>query len=262
MFDPNTHCAPAQVLDETVSSSLSMAGGGVWLGLVSSGSAAVRAHEEDEPMLLCAGQLFAAARLTLLPSEPLHLLAVRLSGTAAEEFAASLADRVHLIAGTDCPEAAEGLARLAEGGLPGWQSGALAYSLLCQMAAAEAAPAHLPPLAAQAVESIHSHYAELYGVEELAESLGVSKSHLIRVFRAAMGLSPGQYLTRVRLDAAKQLLAHREYNLDVVASLCGFSGANYLCRVFKKVVGCSPRAWQASCPPPAAPLPGERELYI
>ena len=262
MFDPNAHCAPAQVLDQTLTTPLSPAGGGVWLGLISSGSAAVRAHAEDEPMLISAGQFFAAARLTLLPSEAPHLLAVQLTGHAAEDFAAALADRVHLIAGTDCPEAAEGLARLAEGSLPGWQASALGYSLLCQLAAAQAAPAHLPLLVAQAVEAIHSHYAELYGVEELAESLGVSKSHLIRVFRAAMGLSPGQYLTRVRLDAAKQLLAHREYNLDVVASLCGFSGANYLCRVFKKVVGCSPRAWQASCPPPAAPLPGERELYM
>ena len=31
-----------------------------------------------------------------------------------------------------------------------------------------------------------------------------------------------------------RLLLHREYTLDVIASLCGFSGANYLCRVFKK----------------------------
>ena len=31
-----------------------------------------------------------------------------------------------------------------------------------------------------------------------------------------------------------RLLLHREYTLDVIASLCGFSGANYLCRVFKR----------------------------
>ncbi len=42
-----------------------------------------------------------------------------------------------------------------------------------------------------------------------------------------------------------RLLLHREYTLDVVASLCGFSGANYLCRVFKKETGQSPAQWRA-----------------
>ena len=74
----------------------------------------------------------------------------------------------------------------------------------------------------------------LYGVEELSERLGVSKSHLVRTFTAAVGVPPGKYLTTVRIEAAQRLLLHREYTLDVVASLCGFSGANYLCRVFKK----------------------------
>ena len=55
-----------------------------------------------------------------------------------------------------------------------------------------------------------------------------------------VGIPPGRYLTRVRVEAAQRLLLHREYTLDVVASLCGFSGANYLCRVFKKETGQSP----------------------
>ena len=84
-----------------------------------------------------------------------------------------------------------------------------------------------------------------YGVEELSERLGVSKSHLVRTFTAAVGVPPGKYLTTVRIEAAQRLLLHREYTLDVVASLCGFSGANYLCRVFKKETGQSPAQWRA-----------------
>lgn len=85
-----------------------------------------------------------------------------------------------------------------------------------------------------AIEDIRQNYAGLYGVEELSERLGVSKSHLVRTFTAAVGVPPGRYLTTVRVEAAMRLLLHREYTLDVIASLCGFSGANYLCRVFKK----------------------------
>ncbi len=67
----------------------------------------------------------------------------------------------------------------------------------------------------------------------------------MRTFTAAVGVPPGKYLTTVRIEAAQRLLLHREYTLDVVASLCGFSGANYLCRVFKKETGQSPAQWRA-----------------
>jgi transcriptional regulator GlxA family with amidase domain len=72
----------------------------------------------------------------------------------------------------------------------------------------------------------------------------VSKSHLVRTFSAAIGVGPGQYLIAVRVDAAKALLVHRDYSLEVIASLCGFSGANYLCKVFKKHTGLTPDQWR------------------
>ena len=133
--------------------------------------------------------------------------------------------------------------------------------------AQSAAPA-LPPLVAAAIEDIRRNYAGLYGVEELSERLGVSKSHLVRAFTAALGVSPGRYLTSVRIEAAMRLLLHREYTLDVIASLCGFSGANYLCRVFKKTTGRSPTQWRAMAGRSALPELSpeqqrlEQELFI
>ena len=121
----------------------------------------------------------------------------------------------------------------------------LAFALLCELADADSAAPALPPLVQAAIEDIRANYAGLYGVEELSERLGVSKSHLVRTFTAAVGVPPGKYLTTVRIEAAQRLLLHREYTLDVVASLCGFSGANYLCRVFKKETGQSPAQWRA-----------------
>ena len=99
----------------------------------------------------------------------------------------------------------------------------------------------LSPLVAEAVETIRNNYMALYGVDDLADALGVSKCHLVRTFSAEMGTSPGKYLTRTRLEAAKLLLLEREYNLEMIANLCGFSGANYLCRVFRREEGVSPR---------------------
>ena len=72
----------------------------------------------------------------------------------------------------------------------------------------------------------------------------------------------------MRIEAAQRLVLHREDTLDVVASLCGFSGANYLCRVFKKETGQAPAQWRAMAGHAAqsglAPEESrrEQELYI
>ena len=103
-------------------------------------------------------------------------------------------------------------------------------------------------------------------MEELSAQLGVSNSHLVRVFSAEMGMGPGHYLTQVRLQAAKLLLAHRTYPLELVASLCGFSGANYFCRVFRRSTGLTPAAWRkanrGACGTPAEADALERGLFV
>ena len=199
------------------------------------------------PQSVPAGHLvLSRAPLVLEPEGSCHLLCVQLTGQASAQFLAGLHELPFLARGETCPAAAELLDRLAsEQELPGRVRSQLAFALLCELADADSAAPALPPLVQAAIADIRANYAGLYGVEELSERLGVSKSHLVRTFTAALGIPPGRYLTRVRVEAAQRLLLHREYTLDVVASLCGFSGANYLCRVFKKETGQSPAQWRA-----------------
>ena len=207
--------------------------------------------------------------LTLTPEGESHLLCIQLTGQAAVQFLAGLTELPFLARGETCPAAAELLGRLAaEADTPRSRAASqLAFALLCELAGADSAAPPLPPLVEAAIEDIRQNYAGLYGVEELSERLGVSKSHLVRTFTAAVGVPPGRYLTTVRVEAAMRLLLHREYTLDVIASLCGFSGANYLCRVFKKETGQSPAQWRALAGQTARPLsPAESQreqaLYI
>ena len=123
----------------------------------------------------------------------------------------------------------------------------------------------MPPLVAEAVAAIRQNYMALYGVEELSEQLGVTKSHLVRAFKQEIGVPPGKYLTNVRIEAVKALLLSDEYNLEMIAGMTGFSGANYLCRVFKREVGVSPAAWRAAAAPlPAVPKlpPRSAEMFV
>ena len=243
IFDPSQFCAAAEQIDLTFSTPLTLEGEGLWAGVLSSGECALSG--EDAPQLAGAGSLlFGGSPLRLVAAKECHLVAVRITGSAAEAFLQGLPEPM-FAAGASCPGTAELLAQLQAAPGPK-RCSELCYQLLCESANADAAVPSYPPLVALAIAAMRENYAGLYGVEELSESLGVSKSHLVRQFKAAVGVPPGQYLTGVRIEAAKQLLCHREYPLEVVASLCGFSGANYLCRVFKKETGQTPAQWRAA----------------
>lgn len=258
LFDWNAIAAPASVQDIQLSSALTLSGEGLWVCLVSSGKCTASVPGAGPapagaalilpPQTVPAGHLILSrAPLALAPAEAdtCHLLCVQLTGQAAGQFLSGLRELPFLAKGGSCPAAAELMDRLAEEKETHSRARSqLAYALLCELADADSAAPALPPLVQAAIEDIRANYAGLYGVEELSERLGVSKSHLVRTFTAAIGVPPGRYLTTVRIEAAQRLLLHREYTLDVVASLCGFSGANYLCRVFKKETGQSPAQWR------------------
>ena len=257
IYAPSTTAALGVVEDVQPETPLTLRGEGLWVCLISSGKCVVSLSETGAapggsalllpPQSAAAGHLvLSRGPLTLAPENECHLLCVQLTGQAAE-LMGRLAEE------QDASERVRSQ---------------LAFALLCELSDADSAAPALPPLVAAAIEDIRKNYAGLYGVEELSERLGVSKSHLVRAFTAALGVSPGRYLTSVRIEAAMRLLLHREYTLDVIASLCGFSGANYLCRVFKKTTGQSPTQWRAMAGRSA--LPGlspeqqrlEQELFI
>ena len=117
---------------------------------------------------------------------------------------------------------------------------------------------------ATAVAEIQERYAELFGIAELAESLMVNKSYLIRRFKREVGMTPGKYLQAVRIGRARHLLSHREYSLEAIAALCGFSCANYMCKAFKKEVGETPTDFRGRTAPQVSlgmPIPEEGEIY-
>lgn len=280
IYDWKNTVALASVQDLQPEDALTFSGEGLWICLVSSGRCsasmpAVGPSPAGSALLLPpqsagAGSLvLGRSPLQLTPEGNCHVLCIQLTGQASAQFLAGLTELPFLARGETCPAAAELMGQLAaEPDSHSRAQSQLAFALLCELSGADSAAPALPPLVTAAIEDIRSHYAGLYGVEELSERLGVSKSHLVRTFTAAVGVSPGRYLTTVRIEAAMRLLLHREYTLDVIASLCGFSGANYLCRVFKKETGQSPAQWRALAGRTARPglspeeSQREQELFI
>ena len=99
-------------------------------------------------------------------------------------------------------------------------------------------------LTRKAMAYIHEHYGEPIGREDIARYVGVSEGYLSRSFNQETGLSLIHYLTRYRIQQAKQLLVTTDKTITEIAMEVGFSDSNYFSRVFRQEVGVSPLAFR------------------
>jgi chromate reductase len=92
---------------------------------------------------------------------------------------------------------------------------------------------------------IEEHLQDNLSLEELARETRYSRGHLLRMFRAATGKTPHQYLTERRIERAKGMLQEaEEISLTNIAAWCGFSSQSHMTRVFHEQVGVTPSAFR------------------
>ena len=94
------------------------------------------------------------------------------------------------------------------------------------------------------IDHVGTHFRDDLKVDGLARVAGVSGSHLAHLFHAETGMTVRRYLTRVRVEVAKDLLGRTDEKLATVAAHVGFFDASHLARVFRKSTGRSPRAYR------------------
>jgi AraC-like DNA-binding protein len=95
-----------------------------------------------------------------------------------------------------------------------------------------------------AKEMIASDLAGKISLQEVAKACGLSASHFSRAFRGSTGLSPHAWLLQARVDAAKELLRHRNKSLSEIASVCGFADRSHFATVFRRRIGLAPSIWR------------------
>ncbi len=81
---------------------------------------------------------------------------------------------------------------------------------------------------------------ELFGVEELAENVGISRSHLHRKLQEATGQSVSQFIREYRLQRAKEILLSEDITAAEVAYQVGFGSATYFSKSFTDFYGYPP----------------------
>jgi AraC-like DNA-binding protein len=94
------------------------------------------------------------------------------------------------------------------------------------------------------ISYLENHYREPVELADLEKLVGRSTRTLLRRFNQATGLTPIQYLLRVRVARSCGLLADSVMSITELAGLVGFDDSNYFARQFRHVMGMSPSEYR------------------
>jgi len=79
-----------------------------------------------------------------------------------------------------------------------------------------------------------------FNLDSLSRNVGLSKYHLIRVFKSAFSVTPYQYHLLIKVNHAKIHLLNNSFSLETIAYLCGFNDVFSFSKTFKKISGFTP----------------------
>ena len=97
------------------------------------------------------------------------------------------------------------------------------------------------PHLAAALHFIHDHLSEPFGIDRVVRATSISRRQLETRFRRVLGCTPYDYLSRKRIERAKQLLsAPGKIKLHNLVTACGFSSAERMRLIFKRLTGMTP----------------------
>lgn len=137
------------------------------------------------------------------------------------------------------------LVKVFHGPMP--QREALAMSFLeqlllwCDAANPNTEAQRLDSRVRRAMAYICDHYREPLTLEHIAKACGLSPSRLAHLFPEAVGVTPMRYLEQHRIEIARQRLEATSDSITAIAERVGYGSAGYFSKVFRSVMGCTPR---------------------
>ena len=96
-----------------------------------------------------------------------------------------------------------------------------------------------------AIDYMRNHLNEPFSVGKLVNHIGYGRSRLFELFRANTGMTPNDYLRRMRLEAARELLANTSRPVTEIAFKVGFNSSQYFSTVFLQYTGVTPTGFRS-----------------
>nr|WP_232075352.1 AraC family transcriptional regulator [Phytohabitans suffuscus] len=94
------------------------------------------------------------------------------------------------------------------------------------------------------IRHLKLHLGDPISIDDMARSARLSKFHFSRVFRRVTGMSPGRYLSTLRLNEAKRLLVETSLNVTDISHRVGYTSVGTFTTRFTNSVGISPTAFR------------------
>jgi AraC-like DNA-binding protein len=102
-----------------------------------------------------------------------------------------------------------------------------------------------PQVITRAREYIHEHQGEKLSLQQVARAASTSTFYFCKLFKKVTGINFTDYLSRVRVERAKNLLLNPNLRVSEIAFDVGFQSLTHFNRVFKKILGQSPTEYRA-----------------
>ncbi len=96
----------------------------------------------------------------------------------------------------------------------------------------------------EAIAYINDHLDRNLSLAELAALVQMSPYYFASLFKQSTGLAPHQYITKCRIERAKQLLKKRELTIMEICQQVGFQSQSHFTRVFRKHTATTPKAYR------------------
>lgn len=87
---------------------------------------------------------------------------------------------------------------------------------------------------------LETHHSEDISLESLSSSMYISPTYMSKLFKQETGESPINYLIKIRMEKAKELLVQDQFSIKEIADLVGYQDAYHFSKLFKKYTGMSP----------------------
>ncbi|GAE94371.1 transcriptional regulator [Gracilibacillus boraciitolerans JCM 21714] len=132
----------------------------------------------------------------------------------------------------------------------GYEASAYAYTFLMEIIQyleyEHQTEENLPVAIAKAMTYIEKNYAKDLTLDDIIQVAGLSKYHFTRLFAKTLNETPIQYVTKIRMQHALDLLQRSDYTIEEIARSVGYSSSNYFSKVFKNLLNQTPSHYRHS----------------